>query len=116
MRADAPTGLARRSLAAFALELHIHAHAAATEVEDLVQLEQPVTRLGAVVRDDQRATRHKPDVRLDLIAREVDRLLERGDGVVRSVSFRAAVANTPHARSLSRPSGRILPLLQFPPV
>src|SRR5207244_9997204 len=55
-----------------------------------------------IVRDEQPAAVGEPHVGLDLVAAERDRLLERGDRVLRCVAHRAAVADPSHQAILAQ--------------
>ena len=75
------TGLVSRLLAHLALELDVHAHLAAAEIEHLHERELRV-RAWAVVRDHETPVVREPYVRLDLVAPERERFRERFDGVL----------------------------------
>jgi len=96
VRADARAGLVRGGLAEFALQLDVHAHPSAAEVEDVIKSEESRRRRRPIMRDDHSAAGQDPHIRLDFVASEFERLLKRLDRVVRRVSLRAAMSDPPH--------------------
>src|SRR2546430_15783204 len=93
-------GLLRAVLAHLALELDVHAHLPAAEIEPLLKGELVVC-LWPVVRDQEAAVVGKPYVRLDLVTSEGLRLLERLDRVVWRVPLRSSVSDPAHLRLAS---------------
>jgi hypothetical protein len=99
------SGLASTRFVLLALDLDVHAHAAPAEVEHLVERERRLRR-GSIVRDEEPAVLREPHVRLDLIASELERLLERRHGVLGGMTHRPSVSDATHDAILPCRSAR----------
>ena len=77
-----------------ALELHVHLDASTAEVERLIEGRIGVARTRRLMRDEE-ASVCDPYVRLDAVALERDRALERRDRVLGGVAHGAAMPKAP---------------------
>jgi hypothetical protein len=74
------------------------------QIEHHVELEERGAGARAIVRDDEATVVREPDVRLNLVAAQVNGGLECGDRVLGGVGGGSAVGDPSHAVIVARPA------------